>query len=69
MKLKPNARKIIRHSRTVRMAALSGLMSGAGAILPLFEDNIPRSLFAILALVFAVSAMVFSVMYNPRTEP
>lgn len=68
MKLRANYLHILRHSHTVRWAVAAGVFDGANAILPLFGDFFPRGLFAGLAMVCAIGAVVARLRVNHRTD-
>lgn len=55
MRLYDNWREIMRRSWSLRFIILAGLLSGCEIVLPLFADQIPRNLFALLSFA-AVSA-------------
>ena len=55
MRLYDNWREIMRRSWSLRFIILAGLLSGCEIVLPLFADQIPRNLFAVLSFA-AVSA-------------
>ena len=58
MKLYSNWKEILRKAWSIRLMIVAGLLTGIEVILPLFHENIPRSLFAALSLVFVTSALV-----------
>lgn len=55
MRLYDNWREIMRRSWSLRFIILAGLLSGCEIVLPLFADQLPRNLFAVLSFA-AVSA-------------
>ena len=55
MRLYDNWREIMRRSWSLRFIILAGLLSGGEIVLPLFADQLPRNLFAVLSFA-AVSA-------------
>jgi hypothetical protein len=58
MKLYDNWKEILRKAWSIRFLAIAGILSGIEVILPLFNENIPKSLFAALSLVFVTLAFV-----------
>jgi hypothetical protein len=58
MKLYENWREIMRRSWSLRFIILAGLLSGCEIILPLFADQIPRNLFALLSFAAVTAAFV-----------
>ena len=56
--LLPGWRRILRKAWSMRLAALSGVLSACEVVLPLFVDAMPRALFAGLALVTITGAMI-----------
>lgn len=66
MKLGTQWRLVLRKSWSVRWIALAGLLSGAEVILPLFVDSMPRSVFAVLALVSTCGAIWARVLAQPK---
>jgi len=58
MTLYDNWREILRRSWSLRFIFLAGLLSGCEIALPLFADQIPRNLFAVLSFVAVAAAFV-----------
>lgn len=58
MRLYNNWREIVRRSWSLRFIILAGLLSGCEIALPLFADQIPRNLFAVLSFVAVSAAFV-----------
>jgi hypothetical protein len=58
MQLYPNWKEIARRSWSLRFIILAGALSGLEIILPLFSDEIPRSLFAALSFLAVSAAFV-----------
>lgn len=56
--LLPEWKRILRRAWSIRLAALSGVLSACEAILPLFVDAMPRGTFAALSLLTITGAMV-----------
>ena len=68
MKLRPNARKIIRHSRTLRWGLVASVMSGFEAIAPMFSSALPVNWGAVLIFVCVVGAMLSRLRANVETD-
>lgn len=64
MKLAHDWGIILKKAWSIRLMLLSGVFSGLEVILPLFVDSMPRGLFAILAMIVSVAAMVFRVLHQ-----
>lgn len=62
MTLTNDWKRIIRKAWSMRLALLAGLLSAAETILPVFEDAIPRGLFAGLSVLAITGAMVARVV-------
>lgn len=58
MRLYDNWRDIMRRSWSLRFIILAGLLSGCEIVLPLFADQIPRNLFAVLSFAAVSAAFV-----------
>lgn len=58
MMLYNNWREILRRSWSLRFIILAGLLSGCEIVLPLFADQIPRNLFAVLSFAAVAAAFV-----------
>lgn len=58
MRLYDNWREIMRRSWSLRFIILAGMLSGCEIILPLFADQIPRNLFAVLSFAAVSAAFV-----------
>lgn len=58
MRLYDNWREIMRRSWSLRFIILAGLLSGCEIVLPLFADQIPRNLFAVLSFAAVTAAFV-----------
>ena len=58
MRLYDNWKEILRKAWSIRFLAIAGLLSGIEVILPLFHDDIPKNLFAILSIVFVTAAFI-----------
>ena len=66
MKLYDDWRLILRKAWSVRLGVLAGLFSGAEVILPLFNDAIPRALFAVLSFVAVGGAVIARLVAQPK---
>lgn len=51
-------RRIVRKAWSVRLMLLSGVLSGAEIVLPMFADILPRGLFSILTIIAVAGAFV-----------
>jgi len=58
MKLYDNWKEILRKAWSIRFLVIAGLLSGAEVILPLFHEDIPKNIFAILSMVFVTAAFI-----------
>ena len=58
MKFYDNWKEILRRSWSLRFIILAGILSGFEIILPLFSEEIPRNLFAILSFIAVSAAFV-----------
>ena len=58
MRLYDNWREIMRRSWSLRFIILAGLLSGCEIALPLFADQIPRNLIAVLSFAAVSAAFV-----------
>ncbi len=58
MKLRADYRKILAKAWSVRLILLAGLLSTAEAVLPLFANELPRSLFSVATAVAVTGALV-----------
>jgi hypothetical protein len=58
MKLYDNWKEILVKAWSIRFMLIAGLLSGIEIVLPLFADQFPRNLFAILSFVFVAAAFV-----------
>jgi hypothetical protein len=62
MKLDAQWSMILKRAWSVRFIALAGLLSATEVVLPMFEHDIPRNLFAVLSLIFIASAFIARVI-------
>ena len=58
IKLYENWNVIARKAWSCRLMILAGLLSGTEVVLPMFEESIPKGLFAVLSMVAMTSAFV-----------
>jgi hypothetical protein len=70
LKLIPEWKTTLRYAWSIRFAALTGLLGGIEAFLPLFSDSFPRGIFALLCVVTSlVGALSRFVMQKKMREP
>lgn len=60
MRLRTEWRRFLRKAWSVRFAFVSGIFSGASAILPYFVDVMSRTTFSIIAMIAAIGSIVAS---------
>jgi hypothetical protein len=58
MRLKADWRFVLKRAWSMRFAALAGCFSAAEAVLPFFATDLPRGVFAGLALLSSVGAFI-----------
>lgn len=68
MKLKANWRAVFRKAWSIRLGVIAGVFSGLEVVLPMFVDAMPRSVFATLAMLTAVGAVVARLMAQPKAD-
>lgn len=68
MKLKSNWRDIARKAWSFKFGVIAGLFSGLEVILPLFADNFPRTLFALLSFIAVMGAVVSRLIAQPKAN-
>lgn len=51
MMLIPNWKRIVRKAWSIRLMVFAGLLSGCEVILPLYQDSIPRGIFAVMSML------------------
>ena len=56
--LYPNWKQIIRKAWSIRFMAMAALLSACEVVLPLYEDTIPRNIFASLSFFFVTAAFI-----------
>lgn len=64
MKLIENWLKIAKHSWSFWLAIITGILSAAEAILPLWMESLPRGRFAALAVATAILSAVARLIYQ-----
>ncbi|NBT61381.1 MAG: hypothetical protein EBT02_06340 [Planctomycetia bacterium] len=58
MKLYSNWKDILRKAWSIRFMVIAAILSGIEIILPIFGDQIPKNLFAILSFFFVAAAFI-----------
>lgn len=58
MKFRSNWRLILRKAWSIRLLVIAGLLSAAEVVLPLFENDLPKHLFASLSILSVCAAFV-----------
>lgn len=58
VKLYPNWKQIIRKAWSVRFMTMAAILSACEVVLPLYEDTIPRNIFASLSFFFVTAAFI-----------
>ena len=61
-------KRVLRYGWSIRLIVLAGLLSGAEVVLPLFDDAIPRNLFALLSMFVTVGAFIARLTAQPKME-
>lgn len=56
--LHPDYKRILKRAWSVRFIVLAGIFSTAEAVLPLFANELPRSLFSVATAVAVTGALV-----------
>lgn len=54
----PDWQRVIRKAWSIRLMVLAGLLTGCEAVLPLYQDAIPRGTFAVLSMVAITGGMI-----------
>lgn len=54
----PDWQRILRKAWSIRLMVLAGLLTGCEAVLPLYQDAIPRGTFAVLSMIAIVGGML-----------
>lgn len=68
MKLGASWKRVLRTAWSVRLAALSGLLSALELIAPYFAFAMPQGLFAALAIVTSIGASVARVVVQEGVQ-
>lgn len=56
--LYPNWKQIIRKAWSIRFMTMAAILSACEVVLPLYEDTIPKNLFASLSFFFVTAAFI-----------
>ncbi len=62
IKLIPEWKLILRKAWSVKMLILAGVLSAAEAILPMFDDSLPKGIFATLTVVAVAGAFITRIL-------
>lgn len=62
MRLSANWKQIVKKAWSFRLFALAGVLTTCEVILPLYVDDLPRSLFAGLSLIVITAALIARVV-------
>lgn len=62
MNLAPDWKKILRKAWSVKLVVISALFTAAEVVVPLFYDQLPRNMFALLSGVTAAGALIARVI-------
>lgn len=69
MKLLDDWNVVLKKAWSVRLIVLAGALSGAEVMLPMFQDSIPRGMFASLSGMVTAMALFARVIAQPsKTE-
>ena len=66
MRLIEDWRHVLKHAWSIRFIVLAALLSGVEIVLPMFNDALPRGVFAVLTLLVTVAAAVARLVPQPR---
>lgn len=66
MKLLSDWRSVLRQAWSIRLIILTGILGGAEVVLPLYEDSMPRGIFASLSVLTSVLALVSRVIVQSK---
>ena len=58
IKLYPNWKQIVRKAWSVRFMMMAAILSACEVVLPLYEDTVPKNLFASLSFFFVTAAFI-----------
>ena len=56
--LYPNWKQIIRKAWSIRFMTMAAVLSACEVVLPLYEDTVPKNLFATLSFFFVSAAFI-----------
>lgn len=56
--LYPNWKQIIRKAWSIRFMTMAAVLSACEVVLPLYEDSVPKNLFATLSFFFVSAAFI-----------
>ncbi len=59
-------KKVLAQAWSIKFIILAGILSGIEVVLPFFQPNIPRGLFAILTMVTTLAAVIARLWAQPR---
>ena len=66
MRLTEDWRHVLKHAWSIRFIVLAALLSGVEIVLPMFDDTMPRGVFAVLTLVVSVAAAIARLVPHPK---
>ena len=66
MRLIEDWRHVLKHAWSIRFIVLAALLSGVEIVLPMFDDALPRGVFAVLTLLVTVAAAVARLIPQPK---
>ena len=66
MRLIEDWRHVLKHAWSIRFVVLAALLSGVEIVLPMFNDALPRGVFAVLTLLVTVAAAVARLVPQPK---
>ena len=66
MRLIEDWKRVLRYAWSIRFIVIAALLSGIELVLPMFNDALPRGLFAVLTLVVTVAAAVARLIPQPK---
>lgn len=68
MRLIEDWRHVLKHAWSIRFIVLAALLSGVEIVLPMFNDALPRGVFAVLTLLVTVAAAVARLVPQPKMK-
>lgn len=66
MRLIEDWKHVLKHAWSVRFIVLAALLSGVELVLPMFDDAMPRGLFAGLTMFVTVAAAIARLVPQPK---